>query len=246
MLQLGRRILALLGTAAVAVFAAVPASAGPVFTFSILDVDTGTSYFVSAEGRPNPDGSFGFGSTAETSDFRGPWSTRINTDPKLELNIMLTNLGSKTQTFVLTVTLPIAPIGPTTLRGGATGDITYTDTSGDGNVTLATLGADPFYSARVDGVSSMDLGHFTANAKGSAGVSDTILGLDWGTPIPSAPFGPAINNMQIRTEFSLTAGDSVQYDELFVVKEGAPVPEPGTLALMGVAIVALAGLRLRA
>jgi hypothetical protein len=130
------------------------------------------------------------------------------------------------------------------VQGGYFGDgvtgTTYTDTNGSGGVTLATVGANKFYTALVNGVTSYDLGTFTV----SAPVSGSLPQQDWGTPIPSAPFGPASGNIRIRWQFSLTAGDSVQTKGFFQV-EPTPAPEPATAALIGLGLGALVVARRR-
>ena len=97
----------------------------------------------------------------------------------------------------MNVTLPIGLFGPTTVQGGYFGDAvtgtTYTDTDASGNVTLATVGANTFYRALVNGISSQGLGTFSV----SAPVSGSLPQQSWGTPIPSAPFGPANTNIRI-------------------------------------------------
>ena len=52
--------------------------------------------------------------------------------------------------------------------------------------------------------------------------------------------------MQIRNAFTLTSGDTVEIDDVFQIKPGEAVPEPGTLAFLAVGFAVVAGLRLRA
>jgi len=128
---------------------------------------------------------------------------------------------------VLAVTLPIGALGPGTMQGGSVGTVTYTDTSGDGTVTLATIGPS-FCQALVNGALSQGLGAFNDTAFGGPGAFGTIGQMTWGTPIPSQPFGPvSAGSMEIELTFSLTAGDNVDIPMSFAVKSGpAPVPEP--------------------
>ena len=167
----------------------------------------------------------------------------VNPDPQITSTFTLKNITAVTQNFVMTVTLPIGLFGPTTVQGGYFGDgvtgTTYTDTSGNGNVTLATVGANPFYRALVNGIVSQDLGSFTV----SAPVSGSLPQQAWGTPIPSAAEGPASGNIQIRWQFSLTAGDQVATKGFFQVEQA---PEPATVVLLGLGLAAVAGLRRRA
>ena len=222
------------------------ASAGPVFEISITGGEGGTYLFSGEATDPDGDGLFTRSGHADGSSFVGDWATGINPDPALQFNFTLKNLSSQTQSFVMTITMPIAPIGPGTRQGGFVGDITYTDTSGDRSVTVSPDGTDPFYSAMVNGVVSHDISIPILNAQGFAGISGSLARQSWGEPIPSAPFGPAAVNMRIRTAFTLTSQDTVDYAGLFVIKPGEAVPESGTLALVAVGLVALAALRLRA
>ena len=80
---------------------------------------------------------------------------------------------------------------------------------------------------------SQDLGTFTV----SAPVSGSLPQQAWGTPIPSAPFGPASGNIRIRWQFSLTAGDSVATKGFFQVEQA---PEPATVVLLGLGLAAIA------
>jgi hypothetical protein len=170
---------------------------------------------------------------------------------KITSTFTLTNISASTQNFVMNVTLPIAAIGPTTRQGGYFGDpstgTTYTDTSGNADVTLATVGATPFYQALVNGILSQGLGSFVLNANavpGGAGVFGNESQQLWGTPIPSAVFGPASGNIRITWTFSLTAGDQVQTKGFFQV-EPVATPEPGSMLLVGMGLAALALVRRR-
>ena len=246
-----RGALTRLGVATAVLIGSAQALAAPAITIDISSPAAGyASYNLTQEGVANPDGTFGLsgfvdGATYGTN-FNCDWSIVVNPDPQITSTFTLTNISAVTQTFIMNVTLPIGLLGPTTVQGGYFGDAvngtTYTDTSGNSDVTLATVGANPFYSALVNGILSQGLGSFTLNANGGPGVMGDTSQLSWGTPIPSAPFGPASTNIRIRWQFSLTAGDSVSTKGFFQVE---PVPEPTTVVLMGLGLAAIAGLRLR-
>lgn len=244
-----RETLTRLGVAAAVMFWAGQALAAQI-SVQIDNPGSGYDpYSMTADATRNPDGTFGLSGVGSGTNFSCDWSIVADQDPQLTSTFTLTNLSAVTQTFVMTITLPIGLFGPGTLRGGYFGDAvngtTYTDTSGNADVTLATVGANPFYSALVNGILSQGLGSFTMNANGGAGIYGQISQQAWGnTPaIPSAPFGPASGNMQIKWQFSLTGGDSVQTQGFFRIDAA---PEPGALALLGVGLAALVALRRRA
>jgi hypothetical protein len=243
-----------LGLSALAVLiGSASANAAPVVTVDISSAVVGgyDEYTMTSEAADNSDGTFGLAGVGYGTNFNCDWSIVVNPDPQITSSFTLTNISAATQTFIMTVTLPIAAIGPTTVQGGYFGadasaaipGTRYTDTNGDSNVTLATVGANPFYTALVNFVSSQGLGSFTANANGGANVYGEIAQVAWGTPIPSAPFGPASGNIQLRWEFSLTAGDTVQTKGFFQVE---PVPEPSAMLLVGLGLAGLVAARKRA
>jgi hypothetical protein len=223
------------------------ALAAPLITVEISSLGGGyAAYNTTQEGTANPDGTFGLAGNVDGgiygTSFNCDWSITVNEDPQITSTFTLKNISAVTQTFVMNVTLPIGLFGPTTVQGGYFGDAltgtTYTDTDASGNVTLATVGATNFYRALVNGISSQDLGTFTV----SSATSGTLPQQSWGTPIPSAPGGPANTNMRISWQFSLTAGDTVATRGFFQVEQ---VPEPATVVLMGLGLAAIAGLALR-
>lgn len=59
------------------------------------------------------------------------WSMTVNPDPFVIANIVVTNNSAFTQTFTLSVTLPIGAIVPQSLTGGSVSG-TVTDLNGDG------------------------------------------------------------------------------------------------------------------
>ncbi len=241
-----------LGVAAAVMVGAAQALAAPVVTVEISSDAAGyAGYSNTAEGTANPDGTFGLAGVVDGAVYGTPfncdWSIVVNPDPQITSTFTLTNITAVTQNFVMTVTLPIGALGPGTVQGGYFGDVVngtqYTDTSGNSDVTLATVGANPFYSALVNGILSQGLGSFTLNANGGPGVFGNESQQTWGDPIPSAVFGPASGNIQIRWRFSLTAGDQVSTKGFFQVEQA---PEPTTVVLMGLGLAAVAGLRRRA
>ena len=243
-----REVVTRLGVAAGVLLGAAQALAAPVISIDITSAGGGYGYSNTQETTANPDGSFGLsgvaGGAAVGAAFDCDWSIVVNPDPQITSTFTLTNISGVTQTFIMNVTLPIAALGPATVQGGYYGDAVngtvYTDNNNNG-VTLATVGANPFYTALVNGIASQGLGSFTLTS-GPGTIGDTSQET-WGTPIPSAPFGPASTNIRIRWQFSLTAGDSVQTKGFFQVEQA---PEPATVALMGLGLAALVVARRRA
>jgi PEP-CTERM motif-containing protein len=239
-----RRALTGVGAAVAVVLGAFAASAAPVVGVSIDATDattgvSGGSYAIDLATTANPDGTYGLSGIGYGAAFQCNWDLTVNTDPQITSNFTLKNLAGTTQNFVMTITLPIATIAPNTVQGGYYGDpvngTTYSDTSGDGNVTLSSVGS--FYQALVNSVVSQSLGTFSVSSATFASLPQQ----QWGTPIPSAPFGAATNNMQIRWSFSLTPGDTVQSKGFFQVE----APEPGSVVLVGLGLAALGLVRRR-
>jgi len=248
-----RGVLTRLGFAAAVMVGAATASAGPVISIDITGGEGGIydTYALDSEGTENPDGTFSLEGIGYGTTFQCDWALNVNPDPSITGTFNLTNLSAITQNFVLNVTLPVpGGIAAPTVMGGYVGSalngVEYFDQNGDSDVTLASVGLTPIYQAQLDNssvtVQSILLGTF--NAFGGPGVSGNISQLLWGTPIPSE-IGPGFaTNMRIRTTFSLTAGDRVSLPVNFVI-EPAPVPEPGSLVLIGLGVAALVGLRAR-
>jgi hypothetical protein len=233
---------------------------------SITAPDSGNPYDVYETGQvattPNsnpdgtPDGTFGLSSVGYGPSFNCNWSITVNPDPQITSTFTLKNLSAVTQTFIMNVTLPIGSLGPTTVQNGYLGDpvigTQYTDTSGDGDVTLWTVPGIPFYQALVNGAVSQGLGSFDPsagpvppfpgglNANGGAGVFGNLLPQQLWGPLT---FGTASGNIRIHWQFSLTAGDTVSTKGFFQVEQ---VPEPATIALIGLGLAALVAARKRA
>src|SRR5262249_45081398 len=213
------------GVAAAAIaLGASQAFAAPVISVDITSAGGGYGYAISQEGVANPDGTFSLsglaGGAAVGASFQCDWSITVNQDPSILNTFSMTNITAVTQQYTMNVTLPIALLAPTTVQGGYFGDAlngtTYTDANLDSSVTLATVGANPFYSALVNGILSQGLGSFvlTANS-GPPGVQGDISQQTWGAPIPSAPFGPANVNIRIRWQFSLSPRASLSTHAFF-------------------------------
>ena len=106
--------------------------------------------------------------------------------------------------------------------------------------------ADQVASSGAFGAVPLFAGTLLTGASASAGSfqSATIGPEEFGGPIPSLPYGAVNQNIAIRLEFTLTAGDAASFTSLFVVE---PIPAPGAAALLGLGgLVGLGGRRRRA
>lgn len=160
----------------------------------------------------------------------------LDTDPIVNAVIAVQNLAFVTQQFTLIVTLPVAPVGPSSLTGGSlAGGVT--DYNGDG-ATLSTVSGSAFYTALIDGVLHQALfPHSVVLPQPNAYEGADLVPASFGNPIPSQP-GPAVaKSIGIKYDFNLTAQDGASFTSVFVVE---PIPEPSTALLLGVGLAALA------
>jgi hypothetical protein len=167
-----------------------------------------------------------------------------NVDPFTSLNFAVTNNAAVTLSFTVSVTLPIAPQGPSTLHGGSTGG-TLTDANFNSVATVATMAGIPFYSGQIDGVGVLSIyPDVYSQSVAFAGQSLAVPALNPGLPGPTLASGAALATIGIVNRFTLTAGDIFSGNSFFVV---ATVPEPATAGLCGIALslAILAGRRTR-
>ncbi len=175
------------------------------------------------------------------------WNLSGEFDPMLNIGFGFKNTGA-TATFTIVSSIPVAPLGPTSLMGGSTGGSVTDDGNGVGGLGTAT--PDPFYVGLIDGApqAATALLPDPTNIPGAGfpgtfafgGQTVNIPAVSVGLPGPTIP-GPAVAaSIGIRHRFQLATQDSVGVSSFFQV-----VPEPGTASLVALGVTGLALLRRR-
>jgi hypothetical protein len=197
----------------------LPGGGTPSFTIDVTSSVGGDLLSLSPTLTAHPDGSFSASGEGTATSFSFVFDFSLNADPSVAGSFTLQNLSGTTQTFTVSATLGVVPLGGPTTMTGSVGDVNFTDTN-DSNVTLASA---LFYQARIDGLGVQDLGSFNSNANGGPGVIGTISQLSFG---PTTGPGVATSIGVAFPGFSLTAQDRVEVPFDFTV-----VPEPGFASL---------------
>ena len=221
----------LIGVGARASFA-TPVAGLPAPT---IDVN-GTAIPLADLGCANPGGPGGLvacsGSSFQGSGFAlSNWQFELNPDPTITSNFTLINLAAVTQNFTMTITLPIAPLGPGIAITGSTTNGVLTDLNANG-ATLTDFGSAIFSNA----VNSVVLHTLLDPAQLYVAPANPFGGPS-SVSIPDASYGPIVLNqtgdvsIQIKWQFRLTSSDQLAIKGVFDVQP-APVPEPGTLLLL--------------
>ena len=183
-----------------------------------------------------PGGSFIADATVGNADFSLHYQFSVIDDPTLSGNFTLTNLAGHTQTVSVSATLGVSPLAAPTSVSGFFGDAVLTAPVGTGE---ATLTANPFYQARIDGATVKTLG---------SNLNVTTTGGTFTIPMESFlnQAGPAVNSSigVAFSGFTLTALHQVAVPFGVTV---VSVPEPASVVLLalGLAIV-VASRKLRA
>jgi hypothetical protein len=188
------------------------------------------------QGSENGNGTYTYTGDYYATDWELDYDLLAKPDPFVNAVYGLTNNSNITQTFILTVILPVSPpITPTSLMGGSTGG-SINDANFDGVGTLTTAGpGTSFYLGLIDlgGVLPIYADPYSVSvpfAGGTANIPAVAVGL----PGPTLPGPPVFTSIGIQHEFTLTPGDAVAITSFFVV-----TPEPTSCALIGLGALAL-------
>jgi hypothetical protein len=228
----------------VAVFATLMSSAAfasPVFTINGSTLDPAALNCSTVGVQTSCSGT----NLSGTGFLLNSWQFTFDPDPSINGAFNLTNIGTTTQTFVLTVTLPTPVFPSPLLASGSIGAGLLVDVNG-GGASLTDNGS-AFYTALIDGASVHTL---LDPPQSYVSIASPTGGPGAPVTIPFASFGPSpvsqpINtSIGIRTQFRLTSGDAVSLPVSFTVVP-ASVPEPSSLTLLGFGIVCLSFVRRR-
>ena len=160
----------------------------------------------------------------------------------------VTNTSSVTQTFIINVTLPIAPaFGPPSLiQGSISGSLTDTSSATGfgtvGSATLAAASGGSVYTGLIDGSGVRTLLDDPFSVGVAVANGSAVIGpADFGIPVRES-IAVATTDIGIELRFELSAGDSASFTSVFDV---IPVPEPGTASLLSLGLVLIAARRRR-
>jgi hypothetical protein len=172
----------------------------------------------------------------------------LKEDPFVTNNISIINPLPIAQTYTITVTLPITiPVTgfPYNATIASSIGVTLTDST-NGTASVSTLTPQGIYSGQVNGSTILTL--FPNPTSISCPPPFPALGCTTtasdNTALPQLAAGPGTaTSIGIQLRFSLSAGDQVGITSRFEIIN---VPEPGSVALLGVGLFALVVARRRA
>ncbi len=180
----------------------------------------------------NSDGTFSSDGSASTPNWTFNWDMTVKPDPFIDAVFGFKNNSAFTQTFVVSVLLPVFPAQiPLTKVGGSVG-LTLTDSNFNGFAQVTDAG-DGVYFGQNDGVNTLELLDnpfaLTVNTAGATSVTSDFAGL----PGPSILAPAAASTIGIVHRFRLTPGDSVAFTSFYIVEA---VPEASTFVMVGLGL----------
>jgi hypothetical protein len=176
---------------------------------------------------------WGHNGNISNANFDAQWALQLDADPFVSNAFALTNNTAFTQTYSITIVLPVSPIvnAPSTTLGSIAGSVS--DANSDGFAQLSTIGVgSALYTSIIDGVDYQQL------LADPFSVTVNFPSLTQAFPASPAFFAltgqPGVNtSIAIRNTFSLSAGDSVTFTSTFRVDPPVPAPAAGMLAAIG-------------
>ncbi len=159
------------------------------------------------------------------------WNMTADADPFIDGIFSFTNLTGATQTFNVSLNLPVSPAFSPGLKSGDL-SFSFSDSNLSGAASVSNIG----WTGLIDGLPAMTLFASSANCTGS--------GCSFGIgPITDGPLlHPAgvASTLGILLNFDLSAGDTATFDTRFEV---TVVPVPAAFWLFGSALGMLGWMR---
>lgn len=173
------------------------------------------------------------------------WNLLVNSDPTISGPVVVTNTSGVTTTFMFTFLLPVAtfPQPNSAIRGSIQGGATDLGTDGLGVIMSSTaLGNAAIYASKINGATVQTM--YEDPNSVSAGVfgSANLPAQTYGIPIPITVLNQLTGSIQLDIQFTLSPGDQASVTSVF---NAEPIPEPGSLGLLGAGLGALVLLRRR-